>query len=1566
MKFLEQAEPAATGMYFQAGEPVTNKEAAFKTDMIQVAMSDKHPIDPYEVKNKLMFDGDDSPYRYALQEREAAAFEQYRVELMNEALQDKDKDGYLDATFIDPVTQARNVETILEEEYGKKVLDTVEMVFGEEVLRKAEASKEGFAEYLDARDFAENTLFNQTIGRELLAKYEEEDTDNPLGDVFDFSINAFLPFYQGADTSNVVSEEFDKSFLELTGNNVQRQIDYINSIEDKAERKRVLQETVENISSLDNKQEFLRTFMLNSDSRANEATLFTDVVDVLTLGTSKLAIKGMKGIYKTVGRGLLGKDPTKSVGEALADAPSSISSSLARNNDPNLPTPSREAGEMLDTMFSIYNDPRVLQGAESLTQGSQLRVREQMSEGLRETIEKLTSAATGAQRQSPIQLMEDVRQTLDELRGDFGGLTIMDVRPERSMEYTGPTNTYKANIFVTRPDGQAFPTKGAAEAYAKDFVGIKTNDYEVVQDAASQKWSIKVSRDVDEQRGFLASMRDKPIEADEKFSTSRAASIVGRLVNTSLTEGKGLQGAKLTAVHGSQDWWTTFANIAGPHFNLRKNESQELVKVFEHLQKRKDVNTGMNPGWYDNAEDFELGFNLINGKNPTEAQHMAYWAYRQAMDTEKALMEFSRLATYRRLGGRRIEIPLRDEKGKEVLSNINASVVSDKTQFAQDWVRGNRYARVAIVDEKGKVKMSSTSKGDDMEAVLSDDNYDIFWVIEKHGAKVGGDRKANFVAVPKDKYRKHNLTLKDTSAGYAGGHHLIHENPYFVKLGKFDKENVYSGDTVLVNAHSMDQAKRIADNWNEATSKFLRGDEAGARLIVEGSDDVPAKLPFMTWDDFVKNMDGAAEDVPAVASRAGTSWVDNVPNLENLGGRIVPDRKLDRLADYERAFSESRLNTDMQIMKEEAGGKWKVESAPTMNPTDAMQRGLQRAITARMMKDSLVRGTRNWAKQFASDKVRWSPERIYSDPIGFITADPKDIYTANAYRNRLEGWFSNAEAARNALARQIEQGTATSRFTSYVNEKIHEAMFGKGQKPIPIWEAMRTKDPIAFSRTVAYNMYLGLWNIQQVAVQMSSTAIAASIAPSVYPQGIAAAMALKATMYNSQKAIHLHFGKHFSKFTGLTKEEFAEMASDLRTRGWSHMGGTMAQIADDVTGSVVQGKTEKLLDWGRVIPQSIDRFHRHTGWAMAWIEAKKRLGRTNFTAAELEGILARANTLSMNMSAANNAAWQRGVFAPAAQFTTYPLRVMEEVLPSLVGRGNLSRKEAARVLLGQTMLFGIPAGTLGTALGPVAPVNFKEEFTKAAIEAGLKPNEGALEAFGDGLLSSLTEYFTGEDVDFTRLSLGGEGIFAKLWDEGLSLSFIAGPGGSALLDLAGGTTKAMRNAFYAEADDVYPVLREDMEMIARSIASVDVGFRLKDIIQRQVWTNRKGEDLTDVGSLEGVLTVLAGATPGDVALSNTLRTLMYERKLSDTEARKNVEEFYARGMRAKNPEDRRAFWALAKHYGYAQGFSPRDNYNAMRKAQENTKTRTDRLIDMFNIDSQIANQRWNLIKKEKQ
>ena len=1556
MKFLEQEESTANiGFSFQAGDAVSDREAEYKAEMIQVALPQQ--VDPYEVKNKLLFDGDDSVYRRSLQEQDAATFDKYRLELMDEALQDKDQDGYLDAGFIEPVKMARNVETILEDQYGKKILDTVEVVFGEDILSKAESSNEGFAEYDNARSFAENALFNQTIGRELAVKYEEQDTSNPLSDVFDFSVNAFLPFYQGADLSNVVSEDFDRKFFETTGKNVQRQINYIMSISDQAERKRVLQETVDKISLLDNKQEFIRSWLNNSSYNADELTLFTDVADLATIGTSKLALKGMKGLYGTVVKALGRPDPTKAVAEALAEAPGAVASSLARNSDPKIPLPAREAGEVADLLPSVYNDARRLTGSETLTQGAQIAIREHESPVMKEALEKLMSEGSGAQRQSPLDLLEDVKQTLDEIRADFGGVRVLDVVPEQQISYVAPTNTYRANLFLGRQNGEAFKTEEAAQAYAKDFVGIKTSDYEVVQDAASQKWMIKVTRDVDEQRGFQASLKDAPIEADEMFSTSKTTAIVGRLMSTAASEGKGLQGAKLRAIHGAQDWWSTFEHIAAPYFKLRKEEGEEMIRILEHTQGRKDVRTGMNPGWYDTAEDFELAFHMINGKNPTEAQHQAYWAYRQAMDVSKALMETSRLATYIRLGGRRIEIPLRNDKGKKLLENIHASTVANKEEFAKEWVRGGKYARVAIVDDKGKVKMSSTKKGDDMLEIM-DDKYDIFWTLEKSGATVGGKKRANFIAVPKGGYSKHNLTLKDTSAGYAGGHHMIYENPYFVKLGKFDEDMVYSGDSVLVNAFSMEQAKRIADNWNEATRKFLNGDIAGARIMIEGekTKKIPAKLPFLTWDEFVANMKNAADDIPAVAARAGTTWVDNAPNLEKISRLTIPDARLDRLADLERSFSESRLATDLRVMREEANGVWKVESAPKMDPTKALQAGLQKSISARMVKDSLVRGVRTWAKQFG-DQTKWSMDRIYSDPIGFITADPKDLYTANAYRNQLDGWFSNMEAARNALARQIETGTATSRFTSYINERIHERFFGKGQKPLKPFEWARTKDPIAFARSVAYDVYLGLWNIQQIAVQMSSTAIAASINPGVYAQAIPAAMALKSTMYSSKKAIHLHFGKHFSKFSGLKAEEFAQMAEDLRTRGWSHMGGTMAQIADDVTGSVLQGKTQKALEWGRVIPQSIDRFHRHTGWAMAWIEAKKKLGKTKFNAAELEQILARANTISMNMSAANNAAWQRGIFAPAAQFTTYPLRVMEEVMGGLTGNGNLSKKEAIQVLVGQAALFGLPSGALGTMFGPVSPINFKEFFSKAAIEQGWDINEGALEAFNDGLLSTLTEYFTGEDVDFERMSLGQEGIPAKLFNEGMTFSFLSGPGGSALLDLTTGVTKAMRNAFYAEADDVYGVLASDLELAARSISSLDVGFKLRDIIQRGVWTNRKGEAQTEVGELEGILTMLAAAKPAEVSQAQLLREIMYDRKGSRQDTAKIAKEFYKRGINAKNPEDRRAFWALAKHFGYSDGMSPGELLNTLKRAQEESQVSTDAMIEKFRVDQLRHEQR---------
>ena len=1556
--------------YFENNVP-SKKSVELSTDMIASAVPDE---DPEQVRKHIEFSGDDSEYRRRAVQYERDAFEYLRKTQIGKAIDGRDAEGFSSAAFMDPYKLAKNAETILEERYAERIVDTAEIITGfkpADVNRDMKADLESTTLTAEdiIRDWGEDKVFNLVIADQILFEADKEDTDNPIGDIVDFAQN-ILPQRRAALLSNeVASDEFTQKFAELTGTNLMRQYEFLWALP-KEERKAVLRATYEKIKerSLDDAQEYVERFKMFTEQAAFEQNLATDFFDALDIiGLGKLAVATFKGLKGTV-RGAARRNRNIGITEEMGDGAGSAAAHTIRNTDPSLSPVQREAGGLFAETYDFENAARQMSDTQGITTGARVALQVHLMTSASEVAEKLSSALSGAARMSPVDLKNAILETQEEIRRNFKGVRFLNFAPQTYRR--ADTNTYRLSMYVGRGDGELFESIEGAKTYAKDYVGIKTDDFVIqeygsgsrrtlesdnadflIEEVAPNRYAIRIDRDVDESKGLFRTLREKPIEKDERFATGRFYSIVGRLLGEQAGTAKGVHSARLAATHGATDWYKTFEVIAKPYFNLRKDSAQEVAKALTFYRDR--TARGQNMGWPKTGSEFIEDFTAVVGKAPTEAQETAFWSYKFAMDVEKELADLGRHAAYVQLGARRVSVSSKKPRaanqvsaaGQDLADEMESlefnGVATNKETFASERMQKNsEFARVVVVRADGTRKVLDNKRNADEINDLLGTDQDLYRVVEGDGIKVDGKR-AHYV-ISERGAKVSNLKREHTGTGYAGGHHLIHEHPFYVKLGRFDSDGIFDGEDVLVNAFSRTQAKKIADNWNEAMDAYLDGDVARARSIQAD------RLPFMAWEDFEKAMVGARKDVRASATRVGERWTDVAPGVKGNRAFNFSFDNMDMVGNYQRRFAESRAPHNLKVMREEADQKWVIEDAPTLDPGQALQAGAKAAIDYRIRRDALVRGVNAWTKQFSS-LTSWNPERIQNDVIGFLSATPEDLF-GKMGKDHPDAKL--ALMARDSILRQMSDTSWSARKMATLRDHVLESYFNDGGKSRfrSAAELILEKDPVTFMRKLAYTAHLGVGNITQFVVQGSSTAMLAAISPRYYLQGISSAMALKSAMYSTRKGIHLHIGKHFSKFTGLSADEFAQMASDLRTSGWSNMGGSMAQIADELHGGITSSVGAKAGEWSRIIPSTVDRFHRHSSYAVAWMEAKKKYKTTKFDQFQLAEILDRADALSFRMSSANNPAYAKGVASPITQFATFPLRVFEELWGGLVGKGNLSRGEVARLIAAHTLLFGVADGPLGLMTGPF---NFgiKEFIYQSLWDAEIDTENPFIKLALEGGLNYITEQLTGYDQDFSRLSLGGEGLAVK------ALKYLSGeealsdgaPGPRVAMDAAAKTgsivarvwNEAVGGAYGSE--DLLTLLAEDFDAAFRIMASYDNFAKLRAAVSRGVYENRRGEAKADIDWQETTLSILAGSSPREVTQQRMKENYMLSMNASRGAARKEVEKAYRMAIRAEDKDATARWLRIAVAIGNTYNIPSGDLTKAWAAAQRNSGVSADRV-----------------------
>lgn len=1541
MDFLLEEERNKSGVSFSTEKVISPALAKEKANQIFVATKDPN-IDPEQVAQSIEFSGDDSEYRKVIRQKEVDGLKTARDSLLSEYVSTKNVENFYGASVVDPETSATPEEINLEKAYADTVIDMAK-IFTPRAEHSSDIDQGKIQEAIDKmEDASRDEAFDITIARDKLVELEELDTGNPIGDLLDFG-QQMIPGRSGALVSNE-TEGFSSSSIAETltsGRNIEGQIKFIKSIKDPVERKRVFDQTIDEIkaSSLDKAFEFAEAYIGYTQQQSFFDTMFNEGFDILSIASLpfKSVTKGVKAglknssilssaeYYNSILRGMAKKDPVRGVAEETADHTAAAAVTLNRRVSDELSPEAIVMGDLYDTAFTAWNPERAAVGG-TLVGGSRAKLLEHMQNSASESSQFLKSMNTSVTRNSPIEVQMAVDAEFKQIRKDYTGHGVMDIREEP--KFNPQTDSYTIRAYVGQKDAGVFATEEAATKYAKDWLSDK-GDYAVVPNGKG--WAIAVDRDLPELTGLKDAIQGGLFDPVSAYKDTKPNIVLGWLRNNADLEGASVNASRLTGVHGAQGLYQTFASIAKPFFQLKNtrwkaDEYNGLVRYLHHYQKKP----ASQSSWPANFGEFEETFFELNGVRPTVDQQMAFWAYRQASDFEKILVDTARHQTALRVGGRKVTFDLNSKEGKVPVSGAVRNL--DNEEFIN---KMNTRSNVLFVKADGTHRFISNSErgafaGELVEALAKSDTQ-AMQALEANGLKVG-NKRVHYIVTERD-FRVDRLTSKDTGTGYAGGGHAVNEYPNYVKIPQVE-DGVYVGDISVLNAKSIKQANQQAEILNRAIRSYRKDDDAWRGIIAR-------EMGEMTVDDFEELMAkvpvGFADDRVAVGVRAGSSVADSMKMPENV---FVPRNEgLDLLGDYERRFAQEREGSNLKILEEENGTLYR-QDAPLLDPGESLQIGANVAVTARFQKNAVIRSLGTWVNSFAKLTER-SIDDIMSNPLEFLH-DPK--YLKSAKSDNTAEWIK-AENYRRSILRQIETGTPVSRLVNFVNQSILDRFPSLGKnKAVPLEKLFTVRDPVSFARSLTYNITMGMYAVDQLAVQSVSAFNLAAKSPKYFLQGTTAGVALRAAMFTDRANILKHYGRTFEKFTGLTADEFKDMALAMRDRGWGEMGGSQT-VLDDVTystieaggviGNAVAGRPLKavgaIIEKGRFIPENIDRHHRLAGWATAWMEQKAKKGNTNFTRQDIDEILYRADYLSDNMSAAQNAGWQRGITALPTQFITYPLRVMEQTVPTLLGSPNarMTRSEAARLLSLQTALYGVTAGGIGAAFGPVWSID--QEFRKYFDEKGIDISDGWMKLMFDGIPSYIAKQVKDWDIDLhTRLAIGGNtGVLQELLtgNQSLEETFI-GPSWNTFEKLGGSLRntgiKAYANFMYGEDDESYiPIIKDDWISFLRTIKSFDIGFRAQGIIAANKWTSRTGEELTEVDTDEGLFILFAGGNPQEVSQMYLRRAAVADRNASVQKVNEQIKDMYQKAAKTDDIETQRAYFAQIQIWRDAFGVDPK-------------------------------------------
>ena len=285
-------------------------------------------------------------------------------------------------------------------------------------------------------------------------------------------------------------------------------------------------------------------------------------------------------------------------------------------------------------------------------------------------------------------------------------------------------------------------------------------------------------------------------------------------------------------------------------------------------------------------------------------------------------------------------------------------------------------------------------------------------------------------------------------------------------------------------------------------------------------------------------------------------------------------------------------------------------------------------------------------------------------------------------------------------------------------EKVHDGLI-----------SMAHTNPLRSLRGATFNLLLGWFNPRQLYIQAQNAVVALAVDPINGPAALARSSAMRTMMYMPSNQLDDVAGLAADAI-GVNKRTLIQDIQDFRRSGLEDgifNNADYDMLAQGITGGTMD-KMRNLSQKGLVFYREGELFSRMVSWNIA----KRRVLGADFKGAISNDDLARinqeVNRIAINFSGANAAPFQRGALGNAFQFAQVQAKLIERILPAVLGRGQWTRAEASRVLGAQIAAYGV----VGVPIAEEFSAYLLEQFGTTPTQLA-EENPDAFELLTDGM-----------------------------------------------------------------------------------------------------------------------------------------------------------------------------------------------------------------------------------------
>ncbi len=919
--------------------------------------------------------------------------------------------------------------------------------------------------------------------------------------------------------------------------------------------------------------------------------------------------------------------------------------------------------------------------------------------------------------------------------------------------------------------------------------------------------------------------------------------------------------------------------------------------------------------WY-NINEFHANFtDLHNGRVPTQGEVLGYYTAKNLNDFDYTLRNHGLYKDLVRGGWEQGSIRL---EGEELLRGRVKVLDGMPTNF-----------RGAFYDVANDTTLTAREVAEESLNARMASKGEILVQLEEH--RVFNGQPSNMILMKKSQLSD-RAALDYRQLLYNPGGHRIYDGQFWVKQARV---GTFKGSTrkyvLRPLTHIVAKTKKEAAEWG-GNMEHLRNkwNSMEANDITRAEFETAARevdIDPQDWERWVRDDEidlgnpfevvHADDNIPTGQSQA---FKDN-PDLVDMSQEISPSASF--LQDNGRLFYSQKGSIKRGPQD---------EMADLIDPMASINRGIESAIRLASYGEYRARAVNGWVHQYGHllEKKGLSREQIF-------WSDENILRKGGDEKVRLA-----ADMARSSIKRQLSQGNEYMRAWKSAMRSGGEWFEGKALPGVAkkIYDAS-SRDPISAMKGISFDLKLGMFDPSQLLVQTQTAAAMTFLDPLRAGGFIWDGMWMRRLAHNHTD----EFLNYAAKKSNMEAGEFKAMVGEMNESGILNISGELVLLdhhATAIKSSIGEG-AQKLRDVGRIPFYEAERLNRLYAYRKAWSDM--RLGGTFndkvIKAKSVDEILTPTGRSELarltdkytnNMIAGSAAAWQKGALSIPSQFMSYQFRLMENILPTMMG-GNkaFSTGEKLRLALSQFVLYGaagVPAG---------------EYFLRQATEAGLidagetdeKAKQTAYRALAGGFWDSMLYAVTGGELDLApskRLAVnqGLEDFVTKIfgantYDDFSPFQFVAGAPGAVLGDVTSDAIdglKAVWLAAQSEKVDLMDVSERALRNIAENASSYSRLHKAMLVWQYGYTISQEtGRRLAPATTMEAFATWM-GIQTRDMVNIEQMRLSMDEEKAEVKKVRKRVSEVRQELWRAIHDKDEDTITARSRELNGILGLYP--------------------------------------------